>query len=330
MLQLVVIFLIENGETMPRQKHTEIEYRDYDLPADFPVILLTGEIWRISDIRSNRLHFHNCLELGLCETDSGIMEFSENVKSFNSGDMTFVGSNIVHTTYSTPGTASKWSYVFVDLESLLAPYFPVSLFLDEETLSDMTHNFYTILPTEKYPVMVETLRMIIRELEEKKKNYQISVRGLFLSLLVHIMQIYNSGEISEAKQNQPSQDKRLAIAPALEYIHSNFMHDFTIEELAAMCGMSMTHFRRRFLALMGTNPLDYLNAYRISRASMLLRSTDQPVLTISEEVGFGSISSFNRHFSQIMGVSPLKWRQQMSFIKNKSVFKYTGWMVPEK
>ena len=81
---------------MPRVKNTIIEYRDYHLPTYFPIVLLTGEIWRISDVRSNRLHFHNCLEIGLCEEFGGVMEFGDEARRFKFGDVTLVGSDVVH------------------------------------------------------------------------------------------------------------------------------------------------------------------------------------------------------------------------------------------
>ncbi|MBQ3913537.1 MAG: helix-turn-helix transcriptional regulator [Lachnospiraceae bacterium] len=315
---------------MARQKNTVIEYRDYNLPTYFPILLLTGEVWRISDIPSQRLHFHNCFEIGLCESDGGFMKFGEEMRAFNAGDITLVGSNVVHTTYSSPGTASKWTYIFVDLEELLAPYFPLNLFLDHITLSAITRSYYTILPGSEYPELRTLLNAVVQEMQEKKENYQYSVRGLFLNFLVHMTSFYRNPARSEEKTPAPARDKQLVIAPALDYIHTNYMQDFTIDDLAAACEMSPTHFRRMFQSIMGTNPLDYLNSYRISKASVLLRSTEIPVLEISEDVGFRSVSSFNRHFADITGTSPLKWRKQMSFIENKSVLKYTGWMVPDK
>ena len=58
---------------MSKQKKDIIEYRSYDLPVSFPVLLLTGDRWHISDIKSGRLHFHNCLEIGVCHTDEAVM-----------------------------------------------------------------------------------------------------------------------------------------------------------------------------------------------------------------------------------------------------------------
>jgi AraC-like DNA-binding protein len=57
--------------------------------------------------------------------------------------------------------------------------------------------------------------------------------------------------------------------------------------------------------------------------------TEDSVLSISERVGFHSISSFNRYFLAIMGKSPRDWRKQMSIIKDQSLFKYNGWMYAE-
>ena len=50
---------------MSKPKNIVTEYRNYYLPVDFPFLLLTGEHWKISDIPSSRLHFHNCLEIGV-------------------------------------------------------------------------------------------------------------------------------------------------------------------------------------------------------------------------------------------------------------------------
>lgn len=61
---------------MPKTKNDVAEYRSYYLPSDFPVLLLSGEHWKISNIPSKHLHFHNCLEIGMCHSESGYMEFN--------------------------------------------------------------------------------------------------------------------------------------------------------------------------------------------------------------------------------------------------------------
>lgn len=70
---------------MSRPPRTVIEYRNYELPADFPIQMLSGENWRISDVPSGVLHFHNCLEIGLCESDGGFLGFRGEQRAFRAG-----------------------------------------------------------------------------------------------------------------------------------------------------------------------------------------------------------------------------------------------------
>lgn len=314
---------------MSRPKHQTIEYRNYLLPAYFPVILLRGDEWRISDVPSGTLHFHNCLEIGLCESHSGTMEFSGNPLAFSAGDVTIVGSDIPHTTYSAPGTASKWSYIFVNVEELFYPYFPLEVISSLEILQKLLRSCSAILPGKIYPEIYTLVTAVMNELERKEMNFAFSVRGLLLSLMMKLITVYSEAE-KEGGGNIRLRENSLAISPALQYIRKNYMFDFPMENLAPLCHMSPTHFRRTFHSIMGYGALTYLNRTRIAKATVLLRTTELPVLAISEEVGFHSVSSFNRQFLDIEGVTPLQYRKQMSFIRNRSILKCTGWMTPPK
>lgn len=308
---------------MAKPKKVPIEYRNYELPVQFPIILLTGNRWHISDVKSGRLHFHNCLEIGLCHSQAGIIEFENTPYPFQADDITIISSDIPHTTYSYPGMASRWSYLFIDTEELLRTFFPVDAMPHADILMDFEHSFRQIMPRSKYPFVYHLVVTIMKEIEEKKMNYQIAVRGLFLTLVTELMRIHSSRQSGvSAKDSQ----NILTIAPALDYIRANYMQVFTIEDLADLCHLSPTHFRRVFGATMGSSPLEFLNTTRILKAGVMLRITEDSILEISEKVGFRSISSFNRHFSAMMGLTPKEWRRKMSPLKQQSVLEYTGWM----
>ncbi len=314
---------------MSKPKQTPIEYRNYALPAYFPILLLSGDEWRISDIPSHVLHFHNCVEIGLCESDSGTMEFSDISSDFHEGDVTFIAGEIPHTTYSAPGRASKWSYIFLNVEELFHPYFPLELISDKEVLDMLLHSSWAIFPRSKYPEIYILVSEIVHELNAKELNFQFSVRGLVLSLMMRLINIFGT-ENDENSHNMSTHENSLSISPALTYIQRNYKQDFPIDELAELCDMSPTHFRRTFSSIMGVNPLKYLSRVRIVQATTLLRTTEIPILDISEEVGFRSISTFNRNFMEITGIKPMQYRKQMSYIRDQSVLKCTGWMTPPK
>ncbi|MBE7722463.1 helix-turn-helix transcriptional regulator [Lacrimispora indolis] len=310
---------------MARPKKSIIEYRDYHLPSHFPVLLLTGEHWRISDIPSGRLHIHNCLEIGFCESDSGTMEFEDTAYPFHAGDVTVVSCDIPHTTYSTTGFTSKWSYLFVNLADLLYPLFLGTDIQNIDLLSFSEHHLSLIMSREEYPIIYSLIIRIIDEMKQKEDGYELSVRGLFLALATNLMRITSA--IKNRGNDQPK--NALVIAPALNYVRYHYMDDFQMEYLAALCGLSPTHFRRLFSSVMHTSPLEHLNSIRIRKAADLLRMTEDSVVNISERVGFHSVSSFNRHFSEIMNTTPREWRHQMSILKDQSILKYNGWMYAE-
>ncbi|WP_235533286.1 helix-turn-helix domain-containing protein [Paenibacillus sp. Leaf72] len=60
-----------------------------------------------------------------------------------------------------------------------------------------------------------------------------------------------------------------------------------------------------------------------------MKSSDFSILSISEQVGFHSISSFNRCFSKLMGASPKEWRKgakSEAQSAKASILELTGWV----
>ena len=309
---------------MAKPKKTVIEYRNYELPMNFPVLLLTGDRWHISDVKSGKLHFHNCLEIGVCHTDSGFIEFDNTPVAFKAGDMTFISRNVPHTTYSSKGEASLWSYIFIQPDELLKGVFDDSSPY-AEVFVDMLQNFQLILNKSEYPDVYNLLSMVMYELEHKGVNYQLSVKGLMLSLFMKLMRIHSANKGKELT-NKGFHENAIVISPALDYVKENYMMNFPMEDLADMCHLSQTHFRRVFHEIMNTSPLNYLNTTRILQSCILLRTTEASILSISEQVGFRSVSSYNRHFSEIMGTHPSEWRHNMAKVDKASILEYTGWM----
>ena len=73
--------------------------------------------------------------------------------------------------------------------------------------------------------------------------------------------------------------------------------------------MSPATFRRRFHQATGLSPLDYLIRVRMQMATSLLAEGAMPISEIALRVGYGTLSSFNRHFRRTMRMSPRQWRR---------------------
>lgn len=321
---------------MSKSKKTITEYRYYELPLHFPVLLLSGEKWKVPDVKTERLHFHNCLELGICHTESGLLELEDKVYSFEAGDVTVIPRNISHATYSSKGKRSLWTFIFIDTDVLFSRITQDSQLISELALLNNS-GFQHILPQKDFPKIYALTSAIADELKVKPYQYENSVTALLFSLCIEIGRVqtqFQKQKIDTMPRlnsgNQALVSNKLAIVPALQYIENNYMESITISQLAEICNLSETHFRRSFRKIIGKSPLDYINGIRINKSCTLLMSTDESIAYISICVGFGSISSFNRCFSKIMGISPREWRKLDNISKGKvdrgSVIKYEGWL----
>lgn len=309
---------------MPKPPKAVIEYRRYELPLVFPIVFLDGDRWHISDIKSDNLHFHNCLEIGICHSQGGILMFNDEEVNFRAGDVTCIPRLIPHTTYSAAGEASLWSYIFVNLGELFMNMFNTTSEDFEIPILSGSGSQY-VFPAEEYPKIQFMVSALIDELRHKKPNYEMVVRGLFLVLYYEFLRLFNKAtDVPTKKPNI------LVIEPALTYIYQNYESSFSVDLLAELCHLSPTHFRRVFLSIMGNSPLEFINITRIEKACVLLQTTDKQILRIAEEVGFRSISSFNRSFDKVMGISPREYRNPIAWPdimpNRQSILEYSGWL----
>ena len=83
----------------------------------------------------------------------------------------------------------------------------------------------------------------------------------------------------------------------------------TVEDLARQAGMSSRHLGRRFRAVTGTTPLQWLLTQRIRRAQELLETTDDVVDAIAAATGMGTATTLRRHFNRTVGVPPDTYRR---------------------
>lgn len=82
----------------------------------------------------------------------------------------------------------------------------------------------------------------------------------------------------------------------------------SVAELAALAGLSPSHYSELFRRCTGHAPKEYWMRLRIHRAAQLLDTTDLPVHVIALEVGFSDPLHFSRAFRRVHELSPRKYR----------------------
>lgn len=93
------------------------------------------------------------------------------------------------------------------------------------------------------------------------------------------------------------------------YLDENYREPITLDQLAARAGISKGYLCRAFKKQMGLSVVEYLTERRIQHAVQLLQDTDDKILSIALDSGFGDLCHFNRVFKKCNGLSPSAYRR---------------------
>lgn len=108
---------------------------------------------------------------------------------------------------------------------------------------------------------------------------------------------------------EPSARDRRRISDTLRHIEENFEQKLDLAALARVARMSRYHFLRTFRRALGLTPYQFVLSLRMRRAAVRLCTTDTQVAAIAFEAGFGDLSTFNRCFRDVFGMTPSGFRK---------------------
>ncbi|MBS6195951.1 MAG: helix-turn-helix transcriptional regulator [Clostridiales bacterium] len=312
---------------MSRKRKSKIEYRYYEMPLGSPVLALMGEDW----IRNygdggaiDYLHFHNHMEIGICHWGKGVLCLEEKELPYEGGMFSLIPRNFPHTTTAEGLSLSYWEYLFIDVDSFLEAAYRENPLMAERLVRRINRKAHFSY-TKDHPEIMALIKQIMEIMKSKKEFYLEEVKGVLLSLLIEIARWNKSEEEGKSVQDGGS----TIVSVALEYISNHYDSTLKIEELAEMCHISETHFRRIFKECMNMTPLEYINWVRIKNACDELKRTNDSAGSIAVKTGFSSLSTFNRNFRRIMGISPQQWRKNPEHYERKllkyDIKKHEGW-----
>lgn len=100
------------------------------------------------------------------------------------------------------------------------------------------------------------------------------------------------------------------IGPAIEYIENNCEKKLYIKDLAFVCGLSESRFRKIFTDEIGMSPVEYKNHIRTQNAVNLIKTGNMSVSEIAEVLGFENVYAFSQFFKKQTGIAPSKYIKQ--------------------
>ncbi len=115
------------------------------------------------------------------------------------------------------------------------------------------------------------------------------------------------------RRSTGQQTQRLRTLRLLRAVRDRIDRDYAspldVPALARGAGMSAGHLSREFAAAYGESPYRYLMTRRIERAMTLLRRGDLSVTDVCFAVGYSSLGTFTTRFTELVGVSPGRYRR---------------------
>jgi len=267
---------------------------------DFPI-----ELYHIDSEHSRyemSAHWHN--EVEIIRVIEGVLNVRLNNKfySVKKDEILFVNPETVHQAVPEECVYECLDFHldFIPLINSGSIYFIDSL-KNHEYIIEEYHN-------EKDSKLWKAVDILFEAMSVRSSGYKFKVIGALYNLF---------GEIVDTHSYHPTDSAPLAadknvpkLKNVLSYMRSNYDSQITLDDMAEAAGMSPKYFCYFFKEMTAKTPIEYLNLYRIEKASRKLINSDTSVTDIAYSCGFNDLSYFIKTFKHIKGKTPAKFRKE--------------------
>ncbi len=248
-------------------------------------------------------HYHPELELVYVEAVTGIRHVGQHISSFVESDLVLIGSNVPHLNFDY-GIETEYRQIVVQLKE----NFLKDAFKETPEFSCIQQLF------ERAYLGLSFSGKTKEKVVEKLRHMQGLPHFEQLINLLEVFQILaTSKEMTELNEQDTSIklffDDKIRMGSVYKYIHGNYDSHPDVNEVAASVHLSTAAFCRYFKKQTKMTFTDFVNQYRIAQAKTLLLK-DMSVSEACYEVGFESLSHFNKMFKKITGENPSVFKKR--------------------
>lgn len=289
---------------MAKKKKDTVEFRFYEIPQGDAALVLCGESWiRVYGHEEFHLHFHNLMEIGICRYGEGDLYLNEDVYRYSDGMITMIPENYPHVTISDGEDMNYWEYIFIDPKSVVDKLFPDNPIYQKEIIDTLNR---APMITERDEILTQFIERVIEETKSKQPFHRKMIEEYVSMLILELMR--REKHLMVESETKVKGSNMAQIAAALDFVNKNFEQPIRVKELADICSMSETHFRRIFEEYINMSPMDYVNLIRIQKACELMKKTNDSMDLVACKCGFTTTSTFNRNFKKFLETSPYQWK----------------------
>jgi AraC-like DNA-binding protein len=165
------------------------------------------------------------------------------------------------------------------------------------------------------PAFHWSLELLMRELRTSQPGSSLAEQHLASLILIQAIRVYLS-EHSAGTVGWLFALSDEKISRALIAVHGDPAHRWTLQNLAAIAGMSRSLFAQKFKAAVGSSAMDYVTQWRMFKATERLMTFHESIAEMAPSLGYESESAFSAAFKRVLGRSPREYvrtHQRLSF-----------------
>lgn len=280
--------------------------------------------WDITSQQDWGLTWHRNEGIEFTFLENGTLHFDisgKEASTLRANDLTITRPWQPHRLGDPSVSASRLYWVILDV-GVRRPHqewkWPSWIILDEEDLQELTY----MLRKNEEPVwhanseFSDCFRNIKDSLIQVIEGGSISKLAIQINeLLILIHEMFGYRKIP-LNHNLMSANRNVELF--LKEIKHNLSEPWTLETMAASCGMGITRFTHYCVKIENMTPIQYLNNLRLEKAAGLLTETNRKIIDIAFDCGFNSSQYFSNVFKQHYNASPALYRKN----KKSSFEKY--------
>lgn len=248
-------------------------------------------------------HYHPEYELVYVEAATGIRHVGQHISSYMGSDLVLIGPNIPHLNFDY-GLQTEYKQIVVQLKE----HFLGDAFQETPEFKAINQLF-----ARAYMGLSFSGSTKIKVAEKLKYMRTIGHFEQLLCLLEVFEILATSNEVVELNDLDTSiklfLNDKIRMGTVYKYIHARYNEKPDVNEVAASVYLSTAAFCRYFKKQTKMTFTDFVNQYRITQSKTLLLQ-DKSISEACYEVGFESLSYFNKLFRKIEGENPSSFKKR--------------------
>lgn len=194
------------------------------------------------------------------------------------------------------------------------PFDALVLYVTQDILDEVAYDHqaprveHMVWPHGAFDPVVHHLgQTLLFSLEHPRHTAKIFLDHVLQALHCHFVCCYGGMKTSAAQFRgglSPWQMRK-----ATELLQAHLDGNISLQQVAAACELSVSHFARAFKRTFRRPPYKWLTERRVDRARDLMANSRLPLADIAIQCGFADQSALTRSFKRIHGLTPGTWRR---------------------